>query len=840
MRYIPSFLLAVCLGFGATAYDPDGGGQCASFPCTITITCVAETCTAGEVDEVQTALDYLEANQTDAATLKLEKGRLWTLEASEITVAGTATGGLTITTTGDSQLPPSGVRITPAYRTVMAIMQSNATASQYSFGLEGGTATPAENVTIRGLWFEGNAGVTLANGQLQVGDTPAGLFGGAGVTSPADQPGNIKIQHCVFLTDALNQIGRQIRYYAREGEIVDNWLGPTTWIGNEGQVIGLDHGEGPVVIRNNYIGAATENILFGGTGSITGVPFRDVVVSGNYFEWEPKRQFREDWSASLSVWKGKVIRNTAGTEFFQAQNAGTTGAVEPTWPTLVGQTVVDNGITWENVSSDYTTKNHFEIKSLNGLRFVYNGVRYGWQLDQSGGLVPHLSNCVQGSSVCQQTPELSAVCDVSGTTVTLESGTLPNTWALGDFGGDDASTMVVDGGTYEITDRQLSNPGQLTIDTDLGSLNDVACSYGVSNVIAGFSHNVTFKGLHVRDVAAVFSFASYENSQLPNNVGNFLTEDVLVERLDRNEWYISGPNIAGIQMGQTAPNFRFRNNTIIAISAGFDVVFYFKNNPGTSPNPSGSVPDWPNDIVLREIIFSQPNGGVRPVSSDGGPVAWGSKYLRFLCGEHDGITSCPESQIANHIVAGADVSNSEIPAADIDAAASLRHNLCPTDASCTRNFDYDDPTFGKLFRNFVGEESLVNDYTIRTGHYAFNSGRGAKSWGADPRNIPRISDVVVLPTASSVVMKWRVSPVLSRHSCTVNLQTNEDPLEWGTVVSSLDPNLSANPGVVDPNTDGDNNWLTRGVTIGGLSGGTQYYGWIHCGGAVETFSVSTL
>lgn len=61
------------------------------------------------------------------------------------------------------------------------------------------------------------------------------------------------------------------------------------------------------------------------------------------------------WSAALAVGAvqardakvGTVIKPTVyNGMWFKAQNAGTTGAVEPVWPTTAGATVADNGITW--------------------------------------------------------------------------------------------------------------------------------------------------------------------------------------------------------------------------------------------------------------------------------------------------------------------------------------------------------------------------------------------------------------------------------------------------------------------------------------------------------------
>jgi cell division septation protein DedD len=61
------------------------------------------------------------------------------------------------------------------------------------------------------------------------------------------------------------------------------------------------------------------------------------------------------WTATTAFASGKVIRSSAFNMYailFQAQNGGTTGATEPLWPTIAGQTVVDGGITWLSIGYD--------------------------------------------------------------------------------------------------------------------------------------------------------------------------------------------------------------------------------------------------------------------------------------------------------------------------------------------------------------------------------------------------------------------------------------------------------------------------------------------------------
>ncbi|MCU7845287.1 MAG: hypothetical protein KZQ93_15770 [Candidatus Thiodiazotropha sp. (ex Monitilora ramsayi)] len=55
------------------------------------------------------------------------------------------------------------------------------------------------------------------------------------------------------------------------------------------------------------------------------------------------------WSAGATIALSDIVQPSTPNGYkYQAQGAGTTHAtVEPTWPTVIGETVDDNGITWE-------------------------------------------------------------------------------------------------------------------------------------------------------------------------------------------------------------------------------------------------------------------------------------------------------------------------------------------------------------------------------------------------------------------------------------------------------------------------------------------------------------
>jgi len=54
------------------------------------------------------------------------------------------------------------------------------------------------------------------------------------------------------------------------------------------------------------------------------------------------------WTASISYLTGSVIIPTTPNGYiYRSKQEITTGLIEPTWPTVVGNTVSDNGGLWE-------------------------------------------------------------------------------------------------------------------------------------------------------------------------------------------------------------------------------------------------------------------------------------------------------------------------------------------------------------------------------------------------------------------------------------------------------------------------------------------------------------
>jgi hypothetical protein len=212
--------------------------------------------------DLQDALD--EARPGDVITL--EAGAVFTgpFELPE----KSGEGWITIRSSQEARLPPSGQRVSPLHSLLMpkleaasgTVIATEPGAHQYRFvGIE---IRPARGAFLFNL-------VTLGSDEVS-----ADLL-----------PRNIVFERCYLHGDSERGTRRGIALNSRDSAVVDSYFADFKEVGADSQAIAGWNGPGPFRIENNYLEGAGENVMFGGADpSIENLVPSDIVIRGNHFK----------------------------------------------------------------------------------------------------------------------------------------------------------------------------------------------------------------------------------------------------------------------------------------------------------------------------------------------------------------------------------------------------------------------------------------------------------------------------------------------------------------------------------------------------------------------------
>ena len=176
----------------------------------------------------------------------------------------------------DASLPAAGVRITPAYASVLpkiispghgeAALRTAPRAHHYRFiGIEIG------RVNANALVYD----------LVQLGDA------GAGQSTLDSVPHHLVIDRCYIHGDT-GGLKRGIALNSAHTEILNSYISDFKQRGQEAQAIGGWNGPGPFKIINNYVEGAGENILIGGADpSIPNLVPSDIEIRRNHLYKPP-------------------------------------------------------------------------------------------------------------------------------------------------------------------------------------------------------------------------------------------------------------------------------------------------------------------------------------------------------------------------------------------------------------------------------------------------------------------------------------------------------------------------------------------------------------------------
>lgn len=790
MRMIIFLLSVPLVCFAAINRNPP---NCSTRPCVYTLTCAAATCNTTENSELQTVFN--EANLGD--TIYLEAGRTWTSPATngyQIS-ARPGSGTLLVTTTGISNLPPLGTRITPHYIPYMAAIKPGA---NIAFQVLAG-ANPAKNITFRGIYVPITSG---SEGNIKIGSSGT-------KNSDNDLCDNIQLQQIIVKnTDwGVGPIGQHIGIGGGKRVIIqDSYLQgayDATAGRKEKQAIGVTICNDCKYINNALLDIAGENIMFGGTGTAY-----DGADNSGEFAYNALLNHKEriptlTYAAGQRYMKG-VIVVSAGTRYRAQASCVSTG------------TIANDACNWTTISERRHMKNMFEIK--NGYRlFIHHNLFDGFWLADGGGADQYeavtfkVSGCPQGSGGnCRCVAPYSGVCSINGNVVT-SSLPLPDIYNC-DPGDTQANvsccgTINIDGKNYTVTDFDLTDRYRLYV-AETANLTNVTCTMCQTDCTRSKDKENVFEYNVVRNAPQPFQFVQSGGADY-NDLGGHRVANNLFYDISCSEFAQAGYGCASWTLGRSpllcggqAVWTRILNNTIIPKDSSFSYTIHFDGtyNCRGIPRGRGTCPagQFPIDgtIIIRNNIMAK--GSVNQLQSNTPPEGSNAQVL---------TTKMWRGALTNrewygNILAGADVS----------AYPGATRNLCPTSASCAVNFDYDDPNMGRLFQNFSQKNFKVMPNYAKLGWDG--EGIGAR-WEKLPLMMKPSTGGVGIDVSKNgnvVTLSWLVNPDMSHIGCSVVLATHWD---MDTLYGAVPPL----PTVVTP---GRREWTMN------LPNG-NYYMEVHCG-----------
>ena len=227
-------------------------------------TLTARRSTSPSGGNLQAALDQVQPG----GTIRLAAGATYTGNFRLPAKGGTSF----IVITTNTALPPAGTRIDPSYRTRLATIKSPNGASALA------TAAGASYYRIVGVGFAANVN----------GDGEVIALGRDAQTTLAEVPHHIELDRVLITGDAAVGQRRGIALNAAHVTIANSDIRDIKDVGQDSQAIAGWNTPGPITIRNNFLEAAGENILFGGAHiNIPNVIPSDILVEDNYLTKDP-------------------------------------------------------------------------------------------------------------------------------------------------------------------------------------------------------------------------------------------------------------------------------------------------------------------------------------------------------------------------------------------------------------------------------------------------------------------------------------------------------------------------------------------------------------------------
>jgi hypothetical protein len=255
-------LTAVCLAQGVAL-----GAAPPIAPKTFDTTYTAQTgatLNVGAGGDLQAALDKAQLGDT----IVLQAGASWAGQFKLPNKTG-GSGWIYVVSSQLANLPSPGTRVSPANAANMPKILARQGLSAIN------TVSNSHNFRFVGIEFAPVSGATVIYQVVAIGNAD---------TSPATLPSNIVFDRCYVHGNPTANHRRGIEMDGAYVAVVDSYISDFQEIGADSQGLWAYNTTGPLQVRNNYIEAAGENIMFGGaaTHAAALVP-ADIEIRNNYF-----------------------------------------------------------------------------------------------------------------------------------------------------------------------------------------------------------------------------------------------------------------------------------------------------------------------------------------------------------------------------------------------------------------------------------------------------------------------------------------------------------------------------------------------------------------------------
>ena len=355
------------------------------------------------------------------------------------TPGGAAAGGWIIVRTDvpDARLGAAGTRMTPSRS--KALQLARILSSNYDPAI--GTEAGAHHFRFTGVEIGVTPDVKTMNTLVRFGAS------GESQRTLASMPHDLIVDRSFVHGTATLDMKRCIALNSGSAAVMDSWVSDCHARNGDSQAILGYNGAGPYRIENNYLEAAHEVIMFGGSDpGVPGLVPSDIEVRGNHITrplawkgtWQVKNLF-ETKNARRVLIEGNVLENN----WSGAQNG---------FAFVLKSENQDNGAPW-STSSDITVRYNVIRNTGSVFNLSANGSSYK-VVPAARYTISH--NLVEGVNVGPYTGEGVAFQVLNGMSdVTISHNTIINPRA-------NQSTMVFDGAPVQrlVFHSNLFNHGQ--------------------------------------------------------------------------------------------------------------------------------------------------------------------------------------------------------------------------------------------------------------------------------------------------------------------------------------------------------------------------------------------